>query len=110
MEKWDIHQFNSYFLQKTLESINTEREDDSWLINTRTSYSNHDLGFPNLCDSLVPNTILCDSLELTNVEGEGEQIGGEKNRQLTKLSEQIELKWYFNKWKDLADLGSKHMD
>ena len=68
------------------------------------------MGFPNLCDSLVPNTILCDSLELTNVEDEGEQIGGEKNQQLTKLSEQIELKWYFNKWKDLADLGSKHMD
>jgi hypothetical protein len=46
-----------------LESINTDVEDDSWLINTRTGY-NHDLGFPNLCDSL----------ELTNVEDEGMAI------------------------------------
>ena len=79
-----------------MESINTDIEDDSWLINTRTGY-NHDLGFPNLCDSL----------ELTNVEDEGEQIGGAKNCQLTRLSQQLELKTYFNQWRDLADLAAK---
>ena len=78
-----------------MESINTDVEDDSWLINTRTGY-NHDLGFPNLCDSL----------ELTNVEDEGEQIGGAKNCQLTRLSQQLELKTYFNQWRDLADLAA----
>ena len=38
---------------------------------------------------------------------EGEQIGGAKNCQLTRLSQQLELKTYFNQWRDLADLAAK---
>ena len=78
-----------------MESINTEIEDDAWLINT------------SAVDRFEDNFGFSDSLELTNVEDEGEQFGGENNRQLSKLSEQLELKTYFNQWRDLADLAAK---
>ena len=47
-----------------------------------------------------------DILEI-EIEDEGEQIGGENNHKLTKLSQQLELKSCFNQWKDLADLAAK---
>ncbi len=45
---------------------------------------------------------------ITNVEDEGEQIGGQENRQqLNQFGERLELKSFFNQWRDVVDLAAK---
>ena len=48
-----------------------------------------------------------DLLEIKEIEDEGEQIGGREDHQLTLVSVKLQLKSYFNQWKDLVDLASK---
>ena len=47
-----------------------------------------------------------DILEITSIEDEGEQLGGEQN-QLEQFSKQFLTKNYFDEWREQADLAAK---
>ena len=91
LQSWKLYrQF-----QKTLESIQTEIKEEK-----ETDF-----------DTVIGNTIahddFCgDNWEITSVEGEGEQLGGRHNP-LLQFNKHLELKTYFNLWKDVAELASK---
>lgn len=89
LEDWKLYrQF-----QKTLDAIK---------INSSDLYNDE------LADKWHINGFSDNDLELKEIEDEGEQIGGRENHQLMDaFSAKLELKSYFDKWRDLVDLAAK---
>lgn len=71
--------------QKTLESLSSpEKHEETWLLNEKFN----------------------DILEITSIEDEGEQLGGQDNYLLEEFNEKFDLKTYFERWKDSVEVSA----
>lgn len=85
--------------QKTLDAIKIDTDD---------LYINDELANKWHINAGLPSNNDDDDLELKEIEDEGEQLGGRENHALMdQFSAKMELKSYFDQWRDLVDLAAK---
>ena len=96
--------------RKTLDTICSDHDDQTWLLSAESpgnqcfwspdNLKNDSNYFSQLAKSFD------DLLEITSIEDEGEVLDGEDHILLQKFNEKLELKTFFEIWKDAVQLSA----